>query len=267
MGASNARQRAPRNPTSRNTLRTISPTTARFAPRRTSIAAPTSTERSRTQMAPTLTAIPTAARSRKPRSTLTRAGSRSSRGELLRWSQPQAVEHVAADDAQRREAIDDAAPEADRAGLLEVTGRDGDLADPIAHTRGHHLRDQLLVEHEVVAVAVIGDRLEEAAAVGAQAGVEFGQAETEREILDAREESVADVLPPGHATRKRVAEEPVAEHQFPLTRGDRGDQGRDPRRVVLVVRVEHHDDVGACGERRVVAGLLVPAVPAVLGVD
>jgi hypothetical protein len=48
---------------------------------------------------------------------------------------------------------------------------------------------------------------------------------------------------------------------------DRGDEGRDARGVVLVVRVEHDHDLGAGLERRVVAGLLVATVAPVLGVD
>ena len=48
---------------------------------------------------------------------------------------------------------------------------------------------------------------------------------------------------------------------------DGGDERRDARRVVLVVGVEHHDDVGAGRERRVVARLLVAAVAPVLAVD
>ena len=48
---------------------------------------------------------------------------------------------------------------------------------------------------------------------------------------------------------------------------DRLDERRDARRVVLVVGVEHHDDVGAGLERRVVARLLVAAVAPVLRVD
>ena len=70
-----------------------------------------------------------------------------------------------------------------------------------------------------------------------------------------------------HAAGQRVAEEPAAEHQVALARDDRRDERRDPGRVVLVVGVEHHDDVGAGLQRRVVARLLVAAVAPVLGVD
>ena len=104
-------------------------------------------------------------------------------------------------------------------------------------------------------------------AVGAQAGVVLGQVEPEGDVLDRRQESVADVLPARHAAGQRVAEEAAAEHEVVRARGDRLDERRDARRVVLVVGVEHHDDVGAGLERRVVARLLVAAVAPVLGVD
>jgi hypothetical protein len=67
--------------------------------------------------------------------------------------------------------------------------------------------------------------------------------------------------------RQRVAQEAAAQHQVGVAGDDRGDQLGDPRRVVLVVRVEHHDDVGARCERRVIARLLIAAVAQVLAVD
>jgi hypothetical protein len=80
------------------------------------------------------------------------------------------MEEVAGDDPEGREAVDDAAPEADRAGLGEVAGRHRDLADPVAQTGGDDLGDELLVEDEVVAVEVIGDPLQEPPAVGPETG-------------------------------------------------------------------------------------------------
>ena len=95
----------------------------------------------------------------------------------------------------------------------------------------------------------------------------LGQVQPEREVLDHRQEAVGDVLPGRHATRQRVAQEAAAEHEVAAPVDDRLDQRRDPRGVVLVVGVEHHDDVGAGLQRRVVARLLVAAVAPVLGMD
>ena len=135
------------------------------------------------------------------------------------------------------------------------------------HPGRHDLGDQLLVEHEVVAVEVVRDGLEQVPAVGAQARVVFGQVEPEGQVLEAGQEPVADVLPARHPAGQRVAQEPAAEHQVARAGGDRGDEGGDPRRVVLVVGVEHDDDLGAGRQGRVVARLLVAAVAAVLAVD
>ena len=81
------------------------------------------------------------------------------------------------------------------------------------------LGDQLLVEDEVVAVEPVRDRLEEPPRVGPQARVVLGQAETEGDVLEDRQEAVADVLPARHAAGQRVAEEAAAEHQVAPRRG------------------------------------------------
>src|SRR5919109_4987881 len=174
MGARSARQRAARAATSRKTVTSISPTAARSALRRTSTAAPTLTDRRRIAIAVTLIAIPMIARSRKPRSNLTRASSRSPRGQLLRRTESESMEEVARHDTERREPVHDAAPEPDGARLLEIPGGHRDLADPIAHPSRHDLRDELLVEDEVVTVGVVRDRLEEPPAVSTQPGVVLG---------------------------------------------------------------------------------------------
>ncbi|MEJ7697013.1 MAG: hypothetical protein WKF78_10460 [Candidatus Limnocylindrales bacterium] len=70
-----------------------------------------------------------------------------------------------------------------------------------------------------------------------------------------------------HAPGEWVAKEPAAEHEVVGARGDRLDQGRDARGVVLVVGMEHDHDVRPGREGRVVAGLLVAAVALVLGMD
>jgi hypothetical protein len=168
-------------------------------------------------------------------------------------------------DAQGREAVDDAPTQPDRAGLGEVAGGDGDLADrePGRHRLGH----ELLVEDEVVAVAVVRDRLEQVPRVRPETRVVLGQAEAEDGVLERRQEAVADELPARHSARERIAQEAAAEHEVDFAAQDRLDEGRDPGRVVLVVGMKHDHDVGARLERSVIAGLLVAAVAAVLAMD
>src|SRR5450759_701357 len=86
-------------------------------------------------------------------------------------------------DLEGRKSVDDAPAEADRTCLCEVAGGYGNLADP--HLARHRLGHELLVEHEVVAVEAIRDRLEQVAAIGPEAGVVFGQVQTERDVLRA----------------------------------------------------------------------------------
>ena len=96
----------------------------------------------------------------------------------------------------------------------------------------------------------------------------LGEVEVERRVLDGREEDVREVLPLRHAALEgAAAEHPAPEHRVDLPLGDRLDQVVEDRRVVLVVGVDHDDDVGPARERRRVAGLLVPAVSPVLRVD
>ena len=84
-------------------------------------------------------------------------------------------------------------------------------------------------------------------AEGAVAGVVLGQAQAEGAVLHPGEEAVGHVLPPRHPLLRSptAALEPRAEHQVGLAprdgRDDLGHQGR----IVLVVGMDHHHDVGA----------------------
>ncbi len=95
----------------------------------------------------------------------------------------------------------------------------------------------------------------------------LGQVQAEREILDGRQEPVAEVLPAWHPTGQWIAQEATAKHEVAAAGHDGRDEVRDPGRVVLVVGVEHDHDVGAGVQRRVVARLLVAAIATVLLVD
>src|SRR4051812_44024259 len=131
------------------------------AVRRTDHAASRSTEPMRTQIAKTLIAMPRTARRSAPRPIrMPRSVRPAASGKLPGPPHARAMQQVARDDAQGRQAVDDAAPEADRRRLLEVARLDRDLADPPCHPGRDDLGDELLVEHEVVAVQPVRDRLE-----------------------------------------------------------------------------------------------------------
>ena len=138
----------------------------------------------------------------------------------------------------------------------------GTAISPIAHAAGRHdLGDQLLVEHEVVGVEAVRDRLEQAPASrrGGPCGTRRGAARRRAFSTPVRkrlETNFQRGMPPASGSpRNRL---PSIRSASPARIG--ATSCRDPRGVVLVVGVEHHDDVGAPLERRVVAGLLVAAV-------
>jgi len=106
-------------------------------------------------------------------------------------------------------------------------------------------------------------------AVYAEAAVEVAEVLAQRDIFERSQCPVADVLPPRHAALQRfspgahpAAEDHIADAQF-----DQPDRMRDDARVVLVVGVHHHHDVGTLLESVAVTGLLVAAVAFVLRVD
>jgi hypothetical protein len=158
------------------------------------------------------------------------------------------------------EPVSNRRPEPDRRRFLEVTH---------GHRRvGHYepvpdrLREELRVEAERIAVALERDLLEHLAPVDAEARVELAEVQAVGEVQHDRQHPVEEILPRRHAAAKRFAPraDPVAEDHVADTALDEAHEVRDQRRVVLVVRVQHHDDVGAALERRAVEHLLIAAV-------
>src|ERR1700682_743335 len=107
---------------------------------------------------------------------------------------------------QRLQPIHSRGPEADRARILVVLADGGHLAD--LEPEGRRLDEDLRVEDEVIAVFEKWDRLEEAARVGAVAGVKLGQVKAKDAIFGGGQETIADALPPRHACFCRVQAEP-----------------------------------------------------------
>ena len=99
--------------------------------------------------------------------------------------------------------------------------------------------------------------------------MELGEARSEHQVLRDRREPVADVAVDRHPSSDRVSEAGKArpEGHVCIAGEDRRDQQRHRLRLVLVVRMEEDDDVGAAPERLRVARLLVAAVPEVLAMD
>jgi len=86
--------------------------------------------------------------------------------------------------------------------------------------------------------------------------------------LDRGEGAVGEEFVKGHAAGEGGAiEHAGAEDKVVDAVGDHGGHGGDEEGRILVVGVDHDDDVGVAGEGLGVAGLLVGAVAAVGGVD
>ena len=130
------------------------------------------------------------------------------------------------------------------------------------------LHQELRVEDEVVGVALERDRFQHFAAVDAEAAVEVAEVLAEGHVLERRQGAVGEVLPPRHAAGQGLVPrpDPAAQDHVADAQLDDADGVRDHPAVVLVVRVDHHDDVGPVLQGVAVAGLLVAAVAAVLRV-
>ena len=161
--------------------------------------------------------------------------------------------------SKHAQAVTNALREVDRRRVGLIARRARELADPSSNRHG--LDDQLVVENEAVRVVLQRKHLKQLAAVGAKTSVVLRELVTDDEVLEQRQDPVRDVLPHRHATRSWVLrEDPRAEDEVVVAVGDHRRHRGDQARRVLVVRMEHHDDVGTALKCGVIAGLLVPPV-------
>src|SRR5262249_55402651 len=153
-----------------------------------------------------------------------------------------------------------APPEIDTTRLLEVAYRHRHVAQ--AEPEPHRLYQELSVEDEVVGVLLEGNALQHRAAIDAEAAVEIAKVLTQGEVLDRRQEAVGKVLPRRHPALERLVARTnaTAQHHVANTQLDESDYMRDHTTVVLVVRVDHHHDVGAAFQGVAVTRLLVSTV-------
>ena len=80
-------------------------------------------------------------------------------------------------------------------------------------------------------------------------------------VLEPRQEAVGHVFPPRHALLHGIgAQQARAEHDIGLAALDRVEDLGQQSRVVLIVRVDHHHDIGAGPKRFTVTGLLIGPV-------
>ena len=164
---------------------------------------------------------------------------------------------------QHAEAVDDRAAEADFAAVLEIFRRAGDFAD--AHPERVRLDEHLVVEDEIGRIRSQRQRLDDMARERAIAGVELGELGADNQVLQCGEKPVGNVFVTRHAAWNRgVAENARADYDVVHARRDHCRHRGDQLRLVLVIRMQHDDDVGAFSQRQRIASLLVGAVAAIL---
>src|SRR3954452_16076955 len=91
-----------------------------------------------------------------------------------------------------RDSVSQASAEIDGRGFGEVLGRAGQLSDPEAERVC--LNQNLVVEDEVVRVALIRNGLQDVASISAKAGVVLGEFLPDDDVLEQRERPVGHVL-------------------------------------------------------------------------
>ena len=94
-----------------------------------------------------------------------------------------------------------------------------------------------------------------------EAGVIFRQFDSEKKILECGQKAVGDVFVQRHpASQRSAAKNARGKHHVVDTAGDHACHRRNQGWCVLVVRVNHDDDIGARSKGFAIAGLLVAAV-------
>ena len=126
----------------------------------------------------------------------------------------------------------------------------------------------MIVEEEVFRILLEWDSFQHFAEICAVACVIFRELCTEHLVFECREKAVCDVLPHRHSSFERMSSQDAgAEDDIVRSFDEHGTHGADEARIVLVIRVEHDDDIRSVREGGVVAGFLVAAVSAILRMD
>ena len=164
------------------------------------------------------------------------------------------------------ETVLDAAAKVDRGGLGEIPGGTGNFSH--AETEENDLREHFVVEDEVVAIGFEGKGFEDAAREGAVTGVIFREFVVHHEILKQGEDAVGDVFVKRHAARESTyAKDAGAEGDVIFAVSDHAGKRNKQMRRILVIGMDHDNDVGAAAEGFSVAGFLVAAVSEIFVMD
>src|SRR5262249_27193424 len=147
--------------------------------------------------------------------------------------------------------------EVDRRGLGEVSRRDGNVAEPEAMV--DRLGQELRVKHEIIGIFPVRNGLKHLPPVDTKPRMKIAQILAEHGVFDYCQHAVGDVLVDWHAAVERLAPraDPRGDDDIADVRLDEANSKWYDTRIVLVVRMNHHNHIGAAVERRVITSFLV----------
>ncbi len=180
-------------------------------------------------------------------------------GRLIQFPLHQSIENRNAENA---EPVPNGSEKIDRRCFFEVLRRTGDFAKQKIFLK--NLRENLIIEDEILGVVRKRNRFEYFPRVRPIAGVVLGKLRTEEKVLCKREEAVAHVFPERHPAAQRMPPKDArCDYGIVGAVDDHRTHRKDEMRIVLIIRMQHHDNVCMTIESGLVTCLLVSAVPAV----
>jgi hypothetical protein len=164
--------------------------------------------------------------------------------------------------ADHAKTIRHAAPKVDRRRFLKIFRGAGNLADTKSEV--HALRQHLIIEDKVIGIFEQGQISQHFAAESTVARVVFGKLHAQKNVLERGEQAIGNIFVDWHAAEQGAASyDARSENDIVYVichhTGHRGDE----QRCVLIVRVQHDDDVCARVQRLAIAGHLIAAVTVV----
>ena len=148
-----------------------------------------------------------------------------------------------------------------------ITGWYWDIA--YAKAMEDSLCEEFGVEDEVVGICVVRYFFDDFSVVSSKAGVEIAEILSEANVLQGGEKTVTDILIDGHTSFEGFAacSDARAHHDVTNSESDKTYGKRYHLRVVLIIGVNHHNDIGVGFQDGIVTSFLVGAVTPIFLVD
>ena len=126
------------------------------------------------------------------------------------------------------------------------------------------LRNHFIVKNEIIGIFLKGNFLKHFARIRSKAGMIFGQLLVHKQVLHERQEAIREIFVSRHSAGKRtVSQNAGPKHNGIQSIADNAHHREDETRSVLIIGMQHDDDIGIQIQRLPVAGLLIGAVSAV----